>query len=186
MTSRIITDAGRDVTAGGHRDSERFHTLEIFSTAFIAGTSLRITSGGHDIYAGLEADAPLNADESVLFHYIPYKVTLPKEQNGQVSKMKFEMQPFGSIIQNGIELSVFDFVEPMLTSRNKVTALYREYIGVSLSEPYRKMGSLATLSNISLTNKKLSADIQFMDFFNRAFPNTSVNVITTPTLTLFR
>lgn len=137
-----------------------YHTLELRHAAF--STPIRIVRDNRDLSARLEASAPQNAGEYVVFVAFAFDLVKPEISSTGVPQCTIEIDNVSREIIANIELS--------MTSIEPVQVTYREFLSSDLSRPQNDPPMTLVLTSISADVFRVRAVASFADVGNRRFP----------------
>jgi hypothetical protein len=159
----------------GHR---LYMTLEFIHPAFRddAGdpTTIRLVQGFEDITATLEATAPEDPGDAVLFTAAPFEVDLPLKDVKGRHDLNLVLDGVSGDVVRQLELQA-------AANRSPVKVILREYVSSNLSAPQGTPIKM-TLLNPSVSMTRVSASAVFADVVNRAYPGIVYKLSTHPGL----
>lgn len=110
----------------------------------------------------LEADAPYNPGEEVVFLSCMFDVTLPEQSESRTSGLSIRIDNAARILSPQLDLVV--------TTRDPLTLIYREYLASDVGAPQYIIKNLSFTSIKSNVTHVLGL-AEFGDLVNRKFPN---------------
>lgn len=120
---------------------------------------------GMDIYGHiltLEADAPLNGGEEVLFQAVMFTFKLAAQTDARISGMEISIDNATKIIST--------YLDEAVTTRSPMTVIYREWLSDDLTQPRIIIGSM-TIPKVTSAVLTVNATAEFTDLVNKKFPN---------------
>jgi hypothetical protein len=142
-------------------------TLEFRHPSFVDGggnpIGLRGVNDHVELYAYLEAGAPLNASEEVLFYPIAFKFSRPSESSAS-NAPEVQLR-----VDNAARILI-PYLDKARSSRSPVLLTYRQYLASDLSTPHMLPPLTMTLKNVSADMTTVTATAGFADLTNRRFP----------------
>ncbi len=131
MPDPTADDAIKEAYAMAPKGVVTYHTLEIWHPEFIdeAGdpAPARVVLGNKDIVATLEADAPLDPGEAVVFRAVQFKLTLAPIELSPAPELEGALAAVAIDIVKNLDRAVSD--------SNKIVLRYRPYLSTDLSTP---------------------------------------------------
>ena len=125
------SQALKEAYASAPVDQVILDTLEIRHPAFVDDqgnpAAARIVRGYENIFATLEADAPMNPGQQVEFIAVPFDFTLPGFEEGRVPELSITLDNVGRELQGWLEAAA--------SSPQVMEATYRPYLVSDLSGP---------------------------------------------------
>ena len=149
-----------------------YHTLELRHPSF--SSPIRVVRDYSDLTAGLEASAPSNPNEYVLFTGFAFDFTKPEISTSGVPQM--------SIVIDNVSREIVANIELALTSTDLVKATYREYISTDLSIPQNNPPVHMDIMSVSATLFQVTAVAGFPNLMNRKFPTKEYSTEEFPAL----
>jgi Domain of unknown function (DUF1833) len=157
--SEAIAEAYASATAG----DPVLLTLEIHHPDF--DEPARVVNDFRNFTATLEADAPYNAGEAVLFTAVLFRYTKPE----QVADGSGAPAAVGIEIDN-VSGHIAELLMMARESMQPVTVIEREYLPSDTSAPHVLPVTSMTMSNIVIGVETAKANLSFGDLTNRKFP----------------
>lgn len=160
----LIDDLYRDY-ASAPVDGGHYLTVEFLNPSFnFLGTPgvIRLVSGYAELQATLEASAPQNPSEIVLFAPAPIEIVPPKRDDSGVQDMAIKIDALSFEAMEQLELYAAG-------PRSAIDVIYRVYLAADLSEPAERMRCV--LKNPKISGVGFSAQAVFTDPVNRQFPS---------------
>lgn len=110
----------------------------------------------------LEASAPMDASQEVLFQSVMFKFTLPEQSESRVTGMQIEFDNVSRIMSK--------YLDNAIKVRATMSLIYREYLADDPSMPQLVIGNLS-IKSVSSNIWRVTAQADFLDFINKKFPN---------------
>lgn len=129
------------------------------------GTLIEARDDGPDIRGlmlGLEANAPMQAGETVIFQSVMFEFTLPDQSDSEIGGMQIEL--------DNVTKLVSQYLDAAVKERSTMQLIYREYLADEPSQPQLILSQLS-IKSITSTVFRVTADASFLDFINKKFPN---------------
>lgn len=174
MTDSTLKAALKEAYASAPSNTLIYHTLELNHPAF--STPIRVVRDYTDLTATLEASAPFNPNQAVVFTAFNFEFTKPEVSSNGVPQINITLDNVSTLIIGNIELA--------MTTMDLVTAIYREYISTDLSGPQNDPPIHMNLITITADVFHVTATAGFPDLMNRRFPSTAYESETFPGLVL--
>jgi hypothetical protein len=161
------SEALKEAYASAPPDQIIFDTLELIHPAFVDENGnpmpARVVLGYDDINATLEADAPMNPGETVLFTAMAFDVKLPGFSEGDVPQLILTLDNVGREIMGPLEQAAAD---PKV-----IQVIYRPYLLSDLTEPQMDPPIDMYVSNIDADVFQIQITCTLDDVNNWAFPH---------------
>lgn len=155
-----LSQAMKEAYAVAPTSDIAYHTLEIRHPNFTA--PIRVVRDYNDLMATLEASAPQNASESVLFVGFAFDIVPPEVNYTNIPQCVIEFDNVTREILMNIELA--------MASAEKITVIYRMFLSSDLSGPQNDPPMTLTLTEITADVFKIKATATFGDLVNKKFP----------------
>lgn len=136
------------------------HTLEFRHPSF--SVPLRVVRDHADLTATLEAGAPVDAGQAVLFTGYPFEFELPQVDDGTPPELTITIDNVDRAIVENLELAV--------ASTAKLAVTYRPYVSSDLSAPQMDPPLHMTVTRIEADVFRVVARCAFSDLTNLQFP----------------
>lgn len=143
-------------------------TLAIYNSAIVNPRTgqqfvVYLVQDFHDLRATLEADAPLDAGQEVVFRPVPFKASLPDESSDA---------PAGTVL---IELSnvsrqLVPYLEAAARSTEPIEMIFRTYLRSDTSAPHEMPPLRVQATGATVTTDTVTLQAGFGDLTNRRFP----------------
>lgn len=160
MPDASLSQAIKEAYAAAPSGVVILHTLEFRHPAFTA--PIRVVLDHADHTCTLEAAAPLDGGQPVLFVGYAFDITLPEVDDGAA--------PEATIAIDNVSPEIEDSISAALATTDKVQVTYRPYLSTDLSAPAMNPPLTLTVTHISADQFRLTARAQLGDYANKAFP----------------
>lgn len=141
-------------------------TLEFRHPSFIDGngnpSAFRIARDYQDVYATLEASAPMQPRQMVLFQAFAFDVVLPGFEEGHTPTLKITVDNVGRDLTEQLEAAT--------ASQQPIEVTYRPYLLTDLSGPQMDPPITMTVLNASADVLKVEFNCSLDDVTNIPFP----------------
>jgi hypothetical protein len=176
-----LSEALKEAYASAPSDVVILHTLEFRNAGFVDEfdelTAIRVVLDNKDLYATLEATAPLNSSDEVRFVAMQFGLALPG-QNDRNSV------PEIIISLDNVSRLMMEHLRNAQTAGGKTEVTYRAYLSSDLTGPQNDPPLTLDIIRIEVTQSKVTARATYGNFANRRFPNAEYDATTFPTLAL--
>ena len=172
MPDSTLSQAIKEAYASAPNTSVVYHTLEIYHPSFV--TPIRVVRDFVDLTATLEATAPRDAGQPVLFVGYAFDVVLPEVSSTGVPSLQITIDNVARDIMAGLEAAV--------TTSTPITVIYRQFLSSDLSGPQNNPPMALTIISIAADVFKVTATATFGDLVNKRFPSVTYNIETFPGL----
>ncbi|HAJ72428.1 MAG TPA: transcriptional regulator [Methylophilaceae bacterium] len=167
MPDPTMSEAWKEALASAPEGEVCLHTLEFRHPNFkdISNNlmAIRVVLDHQDLSAVLEADAPLNAGQTVVFTKMAFGLELPPLESISAPELKIVMDNVSQDIEYYLALAT--------ASPYPVEVTYREYLNTDLSGPQNNPPLNFTLKNPQADDFQITATASTSDVGNRQFPN---------------
>lgn len=160
------------VRASAPTDIVLVETLELLHDSFPA--PIRITNQLQEITATLEATAPLNPGETVVFQPISFQLVLPREGDGGSQTLDITVSNVDQVAADALQIA--------MENPGPVTVIYRVYTSDDYSEPAVNPPTTLILESAAADAQKLVAKARNADNISRKFPRYIYNIYDHPGL----
>jgi len=160
MSDSSLSEALKEAYASAPADDIIYHTLEFRHPAWV--TPIRVVRDFVSLTATLEADAPANPSEAVVFTGYPFDMVRPE--------LTDDAAPQLTITIDNVSLEIEDAINQAQLTTDQVEVTYRPYLASDLSAPSMDPPITFTVASISATQFQLTATAVLGDFGNRRFP----------------
>lgn len=135
-------------------------TIELHHPSF--AQPARIVADKRDLTAKLEADAPANGGEFVLWTAVAVRASLPRETDtgGQVAALSVD----------GVSRFLAEQLDAAVQTSDPLTMILREYVSNDLAGPARLPVPRFTLRNVNVTERTVTAEAVLGERVNRGYP----------------
>lgn len=161
MPDFTLQDALSEAYASAPSSEIVMHTLEIRHPTFTQ--PIRVVRDYNDFTATLEADAPLNAGESVNFVGMAFDFVLP-----EVSKAT---SPEIEISLDNVSAELIAYLDSAANSADLIEVTYRPYLYSDPSGPQMDPPMTLIVRSVTADVFRVRARAGFADIANRKFPN---------------
>jgi hypothetical protein len=160
MPDTALSVAIKEAYAAAPADETIIHTLEFHHPVF--SEPIRVVLDHVDHTCTLEADAPENALEAVLFVGYSFDMVPPAVDDGAAPEVVITI--------DNVSVEIEDNINAALATTDKVTVIYRAYLRSDPSAPQNNPTTRLTVTQVSADQFQLTARAQLGDFANKAFP----------------
>lgn len=172
MPDVTLDQAIREAYASAPQDVVILETLEWYHPTFAA--PIRVVSDHADHTLTLEASAPRNAAEAVVFTAFPFRL-LPPEVNEQGHvEMAIEI--------DNVSREIEDAFAAATAATEPVEVIYRTYLHTDASGPKNNPPLAFTVRGADADNFRLRVRAVYGDFVNRKFPGEKYTLARFPGL----
>jgi hypothetical protein len=167
MTTEPWTAAWEEAEASNPTGVVTFHTIELIHPEFVDDDtgpfSIRAVNGTPDPQTfTLEAGAPLNGGQAVVFSPIAFSDDLPEFAEGQA--------PSCQLAVDGVGDEISPYLENVVSVRADLICIYRQYRSDDLTEPC--YGPIQfVVKKVTLKQARLEGTAQLKNLSNLKFPN---------------
>ncbi|SHJ69819.1 protein of unknown function [Bradyrhizobium lablabi] len=142
-----------------------YFTLEIWQASF-ASPARVVANVGDDMYFGIEATAPRNPGQTVLFIACPFSAEYPEQREGQPPSTKIKI--------DNVNRELVPQIRAALGVRQYIDILYREYLGSDLTQP--AYGPIEfQLANVQMVGVSLTGTAVVKNLQHKRFPRLTKN-----------
>jgi hypothetical protein len=120
---------------------------------------------GWDLYGHmmtLEAGAPVNSGEEVMFQALMFEIQLPKQAETETGVLQIDLDNVTKIISK--------YLDAVVVVRDSIDVSYREFMYDDMSAPHFYMHGLQ-MHVVTTTTFHLTATAEFTNLVNKKFPN---------------
>lgn len=162
-----LSDAIAEAFTSAPVDDTWLLTLELHHSSFVDEfgnpTAARVVNDWADLTATLEADAPINASEAVVFKGVPFRYTMPEQtDSGAPNAVTIEIENVSRDLTALLDLAV--------GSNEAILLIERQYMASDTSGPHILPVTKVYLSNVVVTTTTVQAQASFGNLTNRRFP----------------
>lgn len=161
MPDSTLSQAIREAYASAPVDVIPYDTLELRHSAFTA--PIRVVAAHDNLTATLEADAPVDGGEAVLFVGYAFAFRRPEVSMSAVPEIE--------IVIDNVSGEIIDNIEASLETTEVIEMTYRPYVSTDLSAPQMDPPMTVTISHIEAINGTVTARATFGDLGNQLFPS---------------
>lgn len=137
-----------------------YHTLELRHPAFTQ--PIRVVRDYTDLTATLEASAPANPGQAVLFTSFAFDFIKPEQSHDGVPRM--------TIVIDNVSRLITASLDQALTTTDPLAATYREFISTDLTGPQNDPPLHMEILSVTGDVFQVRAVAGFADLVNRRFP----------------
>ncbi|MES2180731.1 MAG: DUF1833 family protein [Pseudomonadota bacterium] len=175
------SEAIAEAYASAPENSVILNTLEFRHPNFIdpdtgAIIAIRVVNDHVDLNATLEATAPANAGQTVLFKAVRFSFKRPSETDGA-------SLPEITITVSNVARILIPYLDQAKESRTPIEVTYRPYLASDLTGPHMNPPLTLTLRSVNADMNNVTAQAGFGDLVNRRFPKTDYTAKKFPGLT---
>jgi hypothetical protein len=159
-----LTEAMQEAVATAPQGGQIVDTLEIMHPTFVEGgqpAPVRVCTDVVDRTFTLEAGAPLNAGQAVLFKAVPFEITLPESSDRGAAKARLALD-----VVTG---ELFAALDAALVTTSPITVVYRAFVSDAPSEPGEVYYGFV-LRNASTQGVRLEGELSFEEIEFQSFP----------------
>jgi hypothetical protein len=165
-----FSEAMKEAYASNPRGEIIVETLEFIHPSFVdddnSPTALRFVNDGQDIFAGLEASAPVQPGQTVQFTALPFEAVPPGFEEGQTPNLTITVDNVGRVMTEQLEAAT--------QSSEPIIVIYRPYLLSDLAGPQMdppiQMGVLkATADLMKVTFTATLDDVTNVPFPRRQY-----------------
>jgi hypothetical protein len=160
MPDTTLAAAIQEAYAASPVDAIIHHTLEIRHAAF--SSPIRVVRDFANLTATLEATAPENPGEAVLFLGFSFDLVPPEVSAASSPQLVIEIDNVSRDILANIELA--------MSSTDLIEVSYRAYLSTDLTGPQNDPPLTLTIFEINATPMRIRAVAGFRDISNKRFP----------------
>lgn len=166
------TEAWEEAAASAPPSVTVYVTLELWHTSFADPVRV-VTNVIDDQTFTLEAGAPRNAGEAVLFTAVPCRADWPEVGERTAPQVRVTIDNIGR--------ELVPILENALSYRGDLSVLYREYRSDDTSEPCYGPVEFV-IKRVSVTGSSVVGMAQIVDLANRKFPRKAYTLTEFPSL----
>lgn len=160
-------------------DRVMIETLEMRHSGFRddsgAPYAIRVVSGHEDVTATLEATAPIDPGETVVFEALPYRVSGPDETDTDEA-------PTITLAIDGVSALVVPQLDAAVQTLEPVMLTVRYYVSTDLSTPAILPPLTMTLFDVEVGETQITARGGIYDPANKLFPRKTYTLAEYPGL----
>lgn len=179
MPNNTLSQALREAYASAPSDLVILHTLELRHPSFIDDdgnpTAIRVVRDNEDLNAKLEATAPINGGETVLFVAMGFELELPSIDTAPVPEI--------SITLDNVTREIVKHLDGAAESQDKIEVTYRPYLSDDLEGPQMDPPMSLVLTEVSADSYRVTGRARMLDVGNKAFPSQTYTAKRFPGLT---
>ena len=179
MPDAALSEALREAYASAPCNVIILHTLEIRHPDFRdeAGnsTAIRVVRDQQDLFARLEASAPINAGQQVRFVAMGFELDLPPVDTAPVPEIVVTL--------DNVSREIVRHLDAAAESQAVIEITYRPYLSNDLEGPQMDPPITLVLTEVEADVQRVTARARMMDIGNKAFPSRSYTAREFPGLT---
>ena len=178
MPDPALEQAIREAYASAPADTVILHTLELRHPAFDDDgrpTAVRVVRDHADLTARLEADAPLDAGETVRFVALAFDLELPPVDSAPVPEI--------AVTLDNVSREIVRHLDAAATSLERIEVTYRPYLSTDLEGPQMDPPITLTLTEVEVDVFRAAGRARMLDIGNKAFPAETYTAKRFPGLT---
>lgn len=160
MPDVSLSQAIKEAYASAPNDVVDYHTLEFRHPSFTS--PIRVVRDYVNLTATLEADAPSNPGEAVVFTGYAFELDLPE--------VGPDARPEITIRIDNVSLEIEDAMNRAIQTTDVVEVTYRPYLSGDTSAPAMDPPLTMTLTSVSADQFQVTAKAIVGDYTNRRFP----------------
>lgn len=172
MVDTSLSQAIKEAYAAAPADVVTLHTLEFRHAAFSA--PIRVVRDHHDHTCTLEAGAPVDGGQAVLFVAFAFDIVPPEVTDAAAPEVVITI--------DNVSMEIEDNIRAALQTTDKVEVTYRPYLSTDLSAPQIDPPLTLPLTQISADNYTVTARARLGDYANRKFPSEEYTALRFPGL----
>lgn len=176
ISDSLWSEALEEAYASNPSDEVILHTLEFRHPSFVDDegepTAVRVVmdpgelleAGDPDIYGlelTLEADAPMNAGETVKFVSCMFDFSLPGQPDGALPEVEVSL--------DNVTREISAYLDAAVGERATLELTYREYLASDRTQPQFLINGLS-LSRVRSNVFRVVGTASFVDLLNKSFP----------------
>lgn len=161
MVESTLSQALKEAYASAPAGVFILETIELRHPTFDA--PFRLVRDSRDLNATLEADAPLNGGEEVLFTAFPFQIRLPSISDRSIAE--------ATVTIDNIGRELTDMIEKATESLQPIRLSYRPYLSTDTSAPHYNRPLHLTLTDIRVDVFRVQARAGFSDIANKNMPS---------------
>jgi len=174
-----LSEALKEAYASAPSDKTILHTLEFRHDSFVDEsnnpTAVRVVLDHEDLTATLEASAPMNPSEAVLFQRAHFDFALP-EQSDNAALPEIIIS-----VDNATRL-LMPYLDQAIEGGGAIEVTYRAFLSDDLTGPETDPPLTLTITQVDVNLSTVEARATFGDFANRRFPGIDYDAATWPGL----
>lgn len=172
MSDSSLQDAIKEAYASAPSDEVILFTIELRHPNFTE--PLRVVRDFKNLTAYLEADAPEDAGQEVMFLAYPFDIQPPDtDEYGK---------PELTITIDNVGREVMTYIEEAVKSQDVIDVTYRLYLASDLSGPQNNPPMTMQCTSITATPKSITMVASFPDLSSKAFPKFKYTLEQFPSL----
>jgi hypothetical protein len=166
MPDASLSDAIREAYASAPSDVVILHTLELrhpdFKNESGVTTAIRVVRDQQDLFARLEASAPLNPSETVRFVAMGFDLDLPPVDIAPVPEVVLTL--------DNVSREIVKHLDAASESEASIEVTYRPYLSNDVEGPQMDPPITLVLTEVEADVMRVTARARMVDIGNKAFP----------------
>ena len=179
MPNNTLSQALQEAYASAPSDIVILHTLELRHPSFIDDqgqpTAIRVVRDNNDLTARLEANAPINANQMVVFVAMGFELELPSIDTAPVPEI--------AITLDNVTREIIKHLDGAAESQDKIEVTYRPYLSNDLEGPQMDPPITLVLTEVTADSYRVTGRARMLDVGNKAFPSQTYTAKRFPGLT---
>lgn len=172
MPDATLTQAIKEAYASAPANVVIYSTMELNHPGFTQ--PIRVVNDRDSLEATLEATAPVNPSQKVLFAAYAFRFNKPEVTANGLPQISLEI--------DNVDRSIVAAIEQAILTPDPITVIYREFISTDLSAPQNNPPIQLTVLSINATVFVVKATAGYQNFMNTRFPTTAYDSINYPGL----
>lgn len=162
-----LKQAIKEAYASAPVDEVIVSTLELIHPSFVDDqgnpTAARVANSYQDYTFGLEATAPRNAGEMVLFQRCAFSLTLPQWSEGAAPELQLKI--------DNVSREITRYLEQAIVQLTPILVIYRPYLASDPTLPQMDPPFIFSLSKVQVDTFQITGTANTNDVHNWPFPN---------------
>jgi len=179
MPDPALERAIREAYASAPSDTVILHTLELRHPSFLDDdgqpTAIRVVRDHVDLWARLEADAPVDAGGWVRFVAMGFELELPPVDTAPVPEI--------AVTLDNVSREIVRHLDAAATSQEKIEVTFRPYLSTDLEGPQMDPPITLILTEVEADVFRVTGRARMLDIGNKAFPAETYTAKRFPGLT---
>ncbi|GAB4387211.1 DUF1833 family protein [Albidovulum sp.] len=179
MPDPALSAALAEAYAAAPADLVVLHTLELRHPAFVDDeglpTAIRVVRDHVDLWARLEAGAPLDGGALVRFVAMGFELELPPVDTAPVPEI--------TVTLDNVSREIVRHLDAAATSQDKIEVAYRPYLSTDLEGPQMDPPITLVLTEVEADVFRVTGRARMLDIGNKAFPAETYTASRFPGLT---
>ncbi len=166
MPDPALSQAISEAYAAAPSDVVILHTLELRHPAFVDDdgnpTAIRVVRDHQDLYARLEASAPLDPGAWVRFVALGFELELPPVDVAPVPEI--------TVTLDNVSREIVRHLDAAATSQDQIEVTYRPYLSTDPEGPQMDPPITLVLAEVEGDAFRVTGRARMLDVGNKAFP----------------